>query len=257
MTLPLILYSNVLATGVVTASSEAAGFPAARALDGLTYTAWKPDEDGAQWIAAEHAGAVAANTLGLANHNLATRAAVVKVQTSPDGSAWTDRLTVTPASDLPLMRSFASVAALHWRLLVTFSGPAPFISAVMVGPGVVVERGLIDGYKPISLNDEGDEVTTHITESGHYVGRSLISRGAAWTLALRNLSRAWVEDEWAAFARHAKTRPFFFAEDEDDLTENVGLFWSDAARIPVPELNGSMLYYDTALSLRGMADHAP
>jgi hypothetical protein len=81
-----ILVNDVWKAGTITASTEAAGYPAANSQHVHLSRKWRSTALTSQWVKVDLGAAVAADCIAIAGHNL-TAAAVVKVQAS-DTDAW-------------------------------------------------------------------------------------------------------------------------------------------------------------------------
>jgi hypothetical protein len=66
-----------------------------------------------------------ANSIAIVKHNLGTAGASVSVESSTNGSAWSERLaSFVPSNDKALFKVFTGVSAQYWRIkIVTASWP--------------------------------------------------------------------------------------------------------------------------------------
>lgn len=93
---PRVLSDNLarLPGVVVSASSEAPGWPALAARSDNTFERWQPTAMPAWW-SLDLGTAQPCNACAIAAHNLGSVAATVVVQSSPDATAWTSRSAAT------------------------------------------------------------------------------------------------------------------------------------------------------------------
>lgn len=226
----LICYDNALERAQsVTASSVRGGFAAANASDWRTTTYWSPSGSGQQTLTAVFASPVSADYFACYRHNLATAGATIVLQRSTDGGAnWLDCFApAAPADNECVIRSFAGLAATHWRVKLQVSGTAElFLGLVAFGVALVPCRGMPAGFV-IPRHGRKVEILNNRTEGGGFSGRSLIARGAETRLTIRHAKPAWVRANWEPFVRHAELKPFFFSWNHAAYPEDAVYCWRD------------------------------
>ena len=145
----------------VTASSAASGFASSNAKDNNTSTVWKTNAETNPFIYADMGAAV--NLCALAwYHNSATTETTIKIQSSPDASAWTDeRLILTSnlvASVYNYIR-FNVVNARYIRIYGSSGSSLVLASAeIKVLKKTDTELLLSHGHLAISNSDTGIEL---------------------------------------------------------------------------------------------------
>ncbi|MFA5354963.1 MAG: hypothetical protein WC291_12095, partial [Thermodesulfovibrionales bacterium] len=134
MALPTILSDNRFLDGIPTPTNTAAGYDVLNIRDYRTYTAWRAASAGTRYITVDCGTAKSADCLGIISHNLATAACTVSVQSSPDNSTWTTRLTgFVPSTDKAVFKTFTSYSARYWRIKLVTASVAPQLAVVMLG----------------------------------------------------------------------------------------------------------------------------
>ncbi len=216
---PVILSDNRFADATPTATGTATGYDPANIADRRPYTLWVAPAVGTHDITVQASGA--ANAFAIAGHNLKTAGATVTLQSSDDGTTWTDRASVTPASDDPLLIAFASVtAAWGWRLHIVTTAAAAQIGVAMVGTRLEFPFPPEAPFVPERVTPVTEQT---ISKAGHLLGVVERYQKVAIDPAWKNLDRTWVEQTlrpwWDAVA--ARRLPFFWAYDLDAYPDLV------------------------------------
>ncbi len=82
------------------------------------------------------------------------------------------------------------------------------------------------------------EITTNVSESGTFLGRSMLKRGAKIEMALDHLSHSWVYDSWLPFMRAALLAPFFVKWNDRDHPDEVIYAWlNQASDLEAPSIS--------------------
>lgn len=248
---PIIGYENLFSAGVVSASTEAAANPPELATNTFTNDAWKASATGTNWLRVSLASADYCSYGALASHNLGTIGATVTFQYSTDGGTTWSNLAdpFVPANDAPLMITFDQTLAAEFRVLLD-STSIPYIGVVQMGALLRCPSGVNVGFAPMNMSRD-NRVTNSTTEGGHFVGRSLIRRGASGNIDLSLLDPDWVRDYWDAFADHAELKPFFFAWSPVNHPAEVVYCWTDG-RIRTPEYHKAK-FMRVSVNLKGVA----
>ena len=105
---------------------------------------------------------------------------------------------------------FAPVSRRYYRLRFT-AAAACKIGVIAFGERMQFQRGFYTGFNPPSLNEQVD-VSNNRSETGQYLGRSIVRSGAAsGGIDLERVTRAWIDSTWTPFRRHADLYPFFLS----------------------------------------------
>lgn len=226
---PRIAYTNLLASASATVStdSEAVGFEFENLCDGLPFTFWKPATTGVHYVTAVFGSVQTVNFFAFYNQDLYENAGTISLQYSNDGVSWFTAVAVMPADNKPVYRTFTSISATRWRVKHDCT-VACKIGVAAFGVDLQLERGIWIGFKPPSMN-YNVEITTNVSESGTFLGRSLLKRGAKIEMALDHLTIQWVYDYWKPFMDAALLSPFFVRWNETDRPDEVIYAWLNAA----------------------------
>lgn len=239
--------------GLVTPSTEAAGFEADNAVSQRTDSFWQPTALPATW-AIDALSAQAVSYVGIAAHDLGTQGCTVAVQSSPDGVAWTTRLTVVPTDDTAIFGLFATVSARYWQLAISGAGDEPTIGVIQFG--AVMEFPALAVYAP-SLSFERSRNLTYsanITEGGQWAGRTIVRTALAPEMAVNHLAETWIASEWDAFALAAETAPFFVADRPADYPKSCTYAWTSADLRASRSMPNAEVSIDVTLQLTGFLE---
>lgn len=254
----VIGYENIFQTGIVTASSEATGYPVENAFDGLTWDYWKATAldaaDGEVSLTVD-AGAplsIVNGYFALAAHNLHLIDAVVELQGSSDNFA-ADIVTIAhaePTDGRVLMRTFSDKIFRYWRLLITFTPTSvPIIGIAMIGPSLVIDEGMEPGFVPPNFSFD-DTIRVNNSNAGAFLGRSIIREGSKTRIRFSNADPAWMRNHWLPFLQHVRTRPFVFSWDPVNYPGEAAYCWSE--KPPPDQPYSSPLYMDADLSVKAL-----
>lgn len=214
-------YQTLTRGAVITASSEDAMWPASALGNGLTYERWKPTSVPA-WVQFDAGQPVECDYFGLAAHNLGTVGAVFAVQYSDDGSSWSTVEAVQPADDKPVMLLFEPITARYWR--ITLTEAVGFIGVAYIGRVLEMQRGMYGGHSPGTLSRR-TEILPNRSESGQFLGRSIIRQGLATSFDWSNLTARWYRDWFDPFVEAARRYPFFIAWNPLRFPDEVLYGW--------------------------------
>lgn len=215
-------YKSLLTTSNVTASSQAAGFPATAVVNPLTYDQWRPESVPAT-LTCTLSSAADADYLGIAGHNLS--GAVVGVEYSFDGSTWVELQQLSPADNSPIMLIFSTITALAWRLNILSATSTPQIGTIYIGEALAMQRQIYGGHSPITLSRQ-TETTPNRSEGGQWLGRSIVRKGVATTYEWKHLAALWYRQNFDPFVKVARTRPFFIAWYPSKYPQEIGFVWT-------------------------------
>ncbi len=227
---PYVGYDNIFTyeTATVDANVEEPEHPKELAINGYTNDAWIGGAAVLNYLGVSLTAAKKVNYIGIAAHNLHL-ARGVKVTYSTDGWATSVDATdwINPPTDSPVMAVFEPVYAAEFRVWIDADTLiAPYIGVLYVGEALQMEQGVEPSYAPIALARD-NEATNSLTIGGHFVGRSIIRRGASGDLSLNGLTPEWVRGHWQAFMASAELKPFFFGWALQNYPWEVAYCWTD------------------------------
>lgn len=251
-------YQTFVPDSTITASTEAAGFPASAVALSMTYEKWKPtalpatiefvlpaDSD------SDYVG-IAAHTLGSAGCTVAVEyaysltegeTAFFQSHNELDGGpslsmdfaaqeyelleeSYTAAETIAPSDDSAIMVLVKETMARYWRLTITGS-TIPEIGVVYIGKVLAMQRMIYGGHSPGTLSRQTDIRPTR-SEGGQFLGRSIIRQGLATSFQWENLKAQWYRDNFDPFVEAARTAPFFIAWRPEDFPREVIYCWTSS-----------------------------
>lgn len=278
---PVVLADNRFLDGTPTATDTATDYSALNIRDLREFTSWKAASSGTKYLTVDCGSAVPADTLAIKKHNLGTASASVSVESSDNGSSWTERLApFTPSNDKALMKlipeaegatagvytetgssgvhtetsapgaladipSSVAVSARYWRVKIVTASVAAEIAVCMLGERITFPYPPDGPYVPASSSVEAD---TTKGKTGIRLGSVVRFKPYKISPRWSNLARAWVESYflpfWDDYASNLDS--FFYAWDLD-------AYPSDVRFVSVPESHS----FETPLSVLAYYDSIP
>jgi hypothetical protein len=231
--------------GVIDASSTAVGYFAAAPDNTLTYERWKPNTATTQTWAIDFGASVACDYCCIGAHTLGTNGWTLQVQYLED-TVWIDLIpdtAITDDSDIFVI--FPLQAFGSWRIRIT-GGTAPEIGVIKFGRALQMERPIFGGHTPIMMARQ-TVMKMNESESGEYLGRSKFRTYLQSSFAWRNLTSAWIRENWPLLQRSIETEPFFIAWRPESYSEAA---FGRAMASPAPTNSGQRDLMDVELSMR-------
>lgn len=212
-------YQNLVFGRTPTASSASTGYPAVAAAYPTTFEYWQPSTVPATWTV-DLGSAQAVDYCGLVGN---LNGSTIAVQSSPDNSTWTTLATIGPTTDRINMGLFAEVSARYWRLSVT--NFAPQIAVVYLGKALAMQRKIYQGHTPLTLSRD-TELSNNVSDTGQWLGRSIIRRGAQTSASWQHLKADWYRANFDPFVKAARKEPFFIGWRPQQYPAEVGYVWT-------------------------------
>lgn len=216
-------YKTICTAANVTASSQAAGFPAEDAVNIFTNEFWMPTALPATWTVDAGYGADT-DYIGIAAHTLGTSSCGLTIEYSTDNSTWTELNSFLPADNRPIMLLYGTVTARWWRFTLTGS-TIPRIGVIYIGESLQMQRPIYGGHSPLTLNRQ-TTIYNQISEAGQFTARSIIRQGNGATFDWKHLTADWYRQYFDPFVLAARTLPFFIAWRPGTFPEEVGYVWT-------------------------------
>lgn len=213
----------------------------------LTYDCWEAATGGDNWLEIISPTSVMVDYMGLACHNFAESQTSYKLQYH-NGTTWEDiTAEILPEQDMPFLYEFEPIIASRFRL-VMHSESAPYIGIMFLGQIMHFELGMYVGHKIASYSWD-DNILNLESDSGHYIGRQIISRGGTTTIKVDHMTHEYLRTIWLPFQEHARRYPFFFAWYPELYPFEVIYCWStDMPSVTV----GGHHWVTTSMSIRGI-----
>jgi len=245
---PIIAFDNLaLSASSITASSEEAGFNSANLFNYFTFDGWKPSAGGAQYVEIQLPNASPCDYFAFYNQNIFEDAGEIKLQYW-DGSTFSDIVTFSPLDNSPQLITFTEVTADLFRVSVTSTNPA-IISCVSFGKYLSIPFGLETSFNsPHNAQHYFDK--SNESETGNFIGRSVVKRAASFTIATQLLEYDWFREYWRPFIRHAERRPFWFKWSNSTYSDESVYCWNDG-EIATPTPTGPH-FMSFTIALKGL-----
>lgn len=212
---PVLLADSRFLDGTPSATDTAAGYDVLNIRDLRTYTAWQAASAGTKYVSVDAGEPKPCDALAIVGHNLGTAAASVSVESSPDGSDWTERLAAfTPATDLPFLKVFTQTTARHWRMRIVTAAVAPQIAVALLGGRIEFPFPPESPHTPEQIRIEAESSRS---KAGHLLGTTVRFRPltirAAWKFVPRSFIDGTIVPFWERYA--SSLAPFVWAWDID------------------------------------------
>lgn len=225
-----IAWDNLLthANATVTTDSETAGYEHALAYNGQAYNYWLPATGGTHYITAVFPSAQLANYFAFYGQTVYANGGSIALQYSTNaGTTWTTAASVTPSDTSPGYVVFTPVSATYWRVRV-ISSPASLLGVVAFGQDMILPHGCWNGFAPPAFARD-TMVTNATSETGTFIGRSIVKKGSLSTLDLGYLDAGWMRTNWLPFQKWAELGPFFLLWNSVDYPLESAFCWADGA----------------------------
>lgn len=212
---PIILSDNRFMDGVPDATGTATGYSPIHIRDLRPFTSWKAAASGTNYLTVDCGADATADSLGIFKHNLGTVGATVSVESSANGTDWTERLEgFEPSDDNAILVTFDSATARYWRIKIVTADAAPQIAIAILGERIDFPTPPDGPFVPA---EEGVEADVDESKEGNYLGVtwrfSTVRVKPQWTNEI--LSRSFIDSTmrpwWRSHGRYLF--PFFWAWD--------------------------------------------
>lgn len=216
---PCFLADSRFYDAIPVATSESDGFSVRNIMDSRPFTLWKATGNATQEITVTCPAAKAADTLGIAGHNL-QGASVTLFYSTDGGTTWQTALgPFVPENNLALLNGFTQATADHWKLQISGASDAPYIGVLAAGLRLEAQRSTggiftpqtISAVQTASTSKTGQPLGTLVKYFGRSIKVNLPYQGQTFADAL--------EDFYLANAG----KPFFYGWDLDNWPKKSGL----------------------------------
>lgn len=257
-----IMYRNVITAATATGSEV--NQPPASALTKTTYERWRPLVSGDSITGTFPEQII--NTVALAAHSDLTPTVEIRV-----GGVW-ETVQAFPPEGPTLISDFAAdeyelleyspdnEAVLFLikprmcdavRITATYSGTTPSLGVLMAGTVLEMYRPFYGGHTPAMLTSDS-VLQPNISESGEWLGASLLRQGRPVSMSWDNLPAAWVRREWQPFSDAILTSPYVLAWNP--LRASADAIYCSSSERPAPRNTGTRNLQSINLSARGYSD---
>jgi hypothetical protein len=216
--------------GIPTATDTATGYDVLNIRDLKQFTSWKAASYGTKYFTIDCGSAKSADAIGISRHNLGTAAASVSVESSANGTDWTERLAAfVPTNDKSILKTFTTASAQYWRVKIVTAAVAPQVAVCLLGVRMTFPYSPDAPYAPVA---ESIEASTSRGKTGQFLGATI--RFKPYTISPRwtnnAILRSFLDDTIAPWwDSHASNLfPFFWAWD-------ITTYPGDVRFVSIPE----------------------
>lgn len=232
-------YNNLVRSGTVTTSGDAAGYPKENAQSWKTSAWWQADVTGTVYYYIDFGSAVAFDCMGVAGHNLADNSGSIQLQYSTTGAWAGEEVNVgsnhAPTTNVTIFETFGSVSARYARFVVNSTGAASYIGNLFIGAALALEREVPPPFSPANYNRDR-KILNNTSQGGQFMGRIIQHKGAKIKIEQKLVTVGWIETYWEALADHVELYPFYYQWSSDKPTE---VAYCIANQINYPQISQS------------------
>lgn len=247
-------YNNLVKSGTVTTTSDAAGYAKENAQSWKTSTWWKANAAGTVYFYIDMGAAVDVDYWGYSGSNLSTNSGTILPEYSTTGAWAGEELSLdslyTPTVDITVFKKVTSVNARYFRFEITSTGSASYFANFFLGEALSLERGQPSGFTPANFNRDRN-IINNISNGGQYLGRILRHNGSKVDIKQEKISRSWIDTNWKSLADSIELYPFYFIwNQESNPTEAA---YCMANKIDYPKYSDT-LYMDFSINCVALYD---
>lgn len=219
-----ICYQTFTRDVIPAVSSAAVNWPASALANCLTNDRWQPTSSPAT-VTFDFSTDRFIDYVAIGAHTIGTALATVKIETSEDDVTYTEVSEFLPANNRAILALFAEIEVRYLRIALTYSGDAPQIGVIYCGKALAMQRGMYGGHSPVTLS-RVNEMYPRKSDSGHFLGNSVVRKGFATKANWRNLTAPWYRANFDPFVESAIRYPYFFAWNPLRWSSEVALCWT-------------------------------
>lgn len=248
--LPVIGWHNVVTTTSIAADSEQPNYPVSNLANPATHLVWKSDDDAEQYLTIGADGIDPVDYVAVARHNWGSASIAVSIEGFIDGD-WEEICEeVLLPDDAPALFRFHPQPLTQLRIRLKEGDAAPWAAVVYAGKLLVMERKVWVGHTPMPLGIKSSVVNNR-SETGNFLGRTVLGEWRESTLPLSLLSPDWFRANMKTFLAAAVSNTFFLAWRPQSYPREVGYCWT--MDDPAPAGVGPSNLYAFDLKLSGIA----
>lgn len=265
------LYRDKIA--LISASSSATNRPASAMLTWQTYERWEPSAGATAATITITPNGETFSALGIAAHTLSV-CDTVEVRVGVGGAAETishfpaqgstldldfedesfREFNPYPDNETTLILMKEKAASNQVEIYMTWSGEPPTIGKLILGDALAMERPFYGGHAPAMLN-RSTQTVPNISESGEWLGRSLIRQGRSARMQWDNLTASWYRRYFEPLIEHATKLPFIVAWNPLQFPSDC--LYASTEGDAAPSNKGTRNLMTVSLSMRAYSDKTP
>ena len=228
-----IAYSNLAAGITPVVTSESSGYEAVNALTWLSSQQWLAASSATQYFQLDLGSAVGIDCFGAYKHNLGDVAGSLLVQysTSSLGGTFTTLFAINPGAansggNRTLFRINSNqVSARYWQFVFSGHNAAPRAGVLFLGASTLLPAP--DHPFRVPRLNRASEILNNESESGEFLGRSLLRAGFVTGFKLGKVAETWARDNWDPVQKGLEINPFFWAFDAGRYPDDAYLCFTD------------------------------
>ena len=246
---PFILWRNVVTADMLSADSEAEGYPVTNLANVSTIERWHSATTDLQYVTVTSpVGEI--DSVGIARHNFGTGQIAVTLEgLLPGEDAVWEALTdeYLPADDRPIVFRITSGIYAGLRLRLQPAATEPRMAVLYAGKALIMPRGITAPHAPLDQAHETQAVNG-MSESGEFLGRIITGQQSRTSAQFSHLDIDWYYEHMAEFVQRGAAGPFFFAWLPVRRPRDVGFSWLTAD--PRPSMGSVAI--DVTLEIGGI-----
>ncbi len=227
--------TNLVKSGTVTTTSDAADFAKENAQSYKTSSWWKAAAAGTVYFYIDMGAAVSVDSWGFVGSDLANNSGTIKPQYSATGVWGGEELDLdviyTPSENITIFKKVTSVSARYYRFEISSTGSASNFANFYLGVVLALPSGMPAGFSPANYNRDR-EIFNNISEGGNYLGRLLRRKGAKVTILQKNILKSWVDANWIQIADHIELYPFYFLWNQEVFPDEAAYCFANTIIYP-------------------------
>jgi hypothetical protein len=242
---PVIGWEQLVTASNVSATTEAATWPARNLADPSTYDRWEglvgsPAVDEYLQCIVDRIDPV--DYVGLARHNFGTAQIPVSIEAkATSGDPFTEIMAPQMfGNDAPIIFRFAPVSYYALRVRLQPGLQAPRCAVLYVGKLLIMPRRIYVGHTPINYG-RATRVYNGRSERGHFMGRRILQESVETGATFQNILPSFYREHLEPFVQNAQQYPFFWAWRPQSYPNEVGYCFLTSDAKPVNQRANGMM----------------
>lgn len=246
------LYASAFADNVGALAYDGAivdGFDPVNAVDWRDFSTFR-SASGTSHLEVQVAAAVTVDTVVIWPITGAPAGATIELDSSPDGTTWTNRGSMSVPVDGSIswadLTPFALTAGQWLRFQIVASGTIDW-RQLSAGAKLAFPVGQWSGLNPPTLT-QGVVLDNVISVNGSIIGRNQRRQEKTGTLALDHLQPTWVRSNWDPFVQAAVLHAFWWRWDPTGHPTEVAFTVSNSVAAPTNMAPAPLMHAEMPIS---------
>jgi hypothetical protein len=258
MSLPAILWNNLIASATLTVTDTAAGYDKENLKDWRNFTYWVAGSAADKTIIIDLGSPKSCDSFAIVGHNLATAGASVNLE-SHTANAWTgdqaERVAAfEPTTDKALAKTFTAAQARYWRITIGSSpSVAPQLAIVFLGAKMAFP---IYPDAPLDYITEDMNITREDSKGGYMLGNTVYYTPTSASVTFTYFPLSFCTSDYDVFwAQHGRLgKPFFYLPDLGSWASDVRFVRLPASYKYRKQLADNLYLSSLQLEFEGVAE---